>query len=188
MTVHMTPGRTSRRSRLIAAPSRVRASRAWRPRRAWHLSRVGPMLRTLAAATAALLVVDAYVHLRDAGFYDTLTTTTLSEGSLFRGEAIAAIVGAIVLLIWPRPVVWAGVAVVAASAAGAVLLYTYVDVGALGPLPDLYEPTWALPGKGASALAETAATALALAGLVIALRSRPPDERAAQFPPDVSSN
>ena len=60
-----------------------------------------------------------------------------------------------------------------ASAAGAVLLYTYVDVGALGPLPDMYEATWALPGKRASAMAETAATLLALVGLAVALRTRP---------------
>jgi hypothetical protein len=32
------------------------------------------------------------------------------------------------------------------------LLYTYVDVGSLGPLPNMYEPTWALPGKRASAV------------------------------------
>jgi hypothetical protein len=52
-----------------------------------------------------------------------------------------------------------------------VLLSTYVDVGALGPLPDMYEPTWALPGKAVSAIAEIAATVLALAGLTIALRA-----------------
>jgi hypothetical protein len=69
-------------------------------------------------------------------------------------------------------VVWAVAALVAASAAGAVLLYTYVDVGAIGPLPDLYEPIWALPGKRGSAIAETAATVLALAGLALALRAR----------------
>jgi hypothetical protein len=51
-------------------------------------------------------------------------------------------------------------------------VYTYVEVGALGPLPNLYEPTWALPAKSTSALAETTATVLALAGLAVALRTR----------------
>jgi len=37
----------------------------------------------------------------------------------------------------------------------------------------MYEPTWALPGKRASALAETAATVLALTGLTLALATRP---------------
>jgi hypothetical protein len=43
----------------------------------------------------------------------------------------------IALLAWPHPVVWVVATVVAGSAAGAVVMCTYVDVGALGPLPDL---------------------------------------------------
>jgi hypothetical protein len=129
------------------------------------------LLRVLAAATVAFLAVDAYVHLTDASLYDAATTSAVTEGTLFRVEAIVAIVVGIALLIQPRPVVWAVAAVVAASAAGAVLLSTYVDIGALGPLPDFYEPTWALPGKAASALAETAAAVLALVGLAVALRA-----------------
>ncbi len=131
-----------------------------------------PLARVLAAATAALLGVDAYVHLTDASLYDAATTSGFTEGTLFRVEAIVAIVVGIVLLIQPRPLVWAVAAVVAAIAAGAVLLSTYVDAGALGPLPDLYEPTWALPGKPASALAETAAAVLALVGLAVPPRRR----------------
>jgi hypothetical protein len=118
--------------------------------------------------TAALTAVDAYVHLRDAGLYDAVTSSTLSQGTLFRAEAVAAIV----LLLRPYPLVWAAAVLVAASAAGAVLLYTYVDVGALGPLSNMYEPTWALPCKRASALAGTAATVSALAGLTLALAGR----------------
>jgi len=136
-------------------------------------SRVTVLQRGLAVATAALLAVDAYVHFHDAGRYDIVTSSTISEGTLFRVQAAVAVVVAVALLIRPRPVVWAIAVLVAASAAGAVLLYTYVDVGALGPLPDLYEATWARPGKSASAVAETAATVLALAGLAVALRTRP---------------
>jgi hypothetical protein len=36
---------------------------------------------------------------------------------------------------------------VGASALAAVLLYRYVDLGPLGPLPDMYENTWQVPGK-----------------------------------------
>jgi hypothetical protein len=61
---------------------------------------------------------------------------------------------------------------VAGSAAGAVVLYTYVDVGTLGPLPDMYEPTWALPGKRLSGAAEIAATVLAVVGFLVAVRGR----------------
>lgn len=140
--------------------------------RALRWSRAELLMRGLAVATAALLAVDAYVHLDDASFYDAVRTSVLSEGTLFRVQAAAAIVVAIALLVRPHPVVWTLAALVAASAAGAVLLYTYVDVGALGPLPDMYEPTWDLPGKRASAIAEAAATLLAIAGLVVAVRLR----------------
>jgi len=136
-------------------------------------SRLALLQRGLAVATAALLAVDAYVHLHDAGLYDAITTATLSQGTLFRAQAAAAGVVAVALLLRPHPVVWAIAVLVAGSAAAAVLLYTYVDVGSLGPLPNMYEPTWALPGKRASALAETAATVLALTGLALARATRP---------------
>ncbi len=132
---------------------------------------VAVFLRALAATTAGLLAIDAYVHFHDAGLYDTVATATLSQGTLFRAQAVAAAVVAIALLIRPHAAVWAIAAFVAASAATAVLLYTYLDVGALGPLPDMYEPTWALPGKRASAAAETAAALLAGTGLVLSLRT-----------------
>ncbi|MFL5681484.1 MAG: hypothetical protein ACJ77B_12880 [Chloroflexota bacterium] len=130
-----------------------------------------PLAKALAAATAVLLGVDACVHLSGAAVYDGLTTSPLGEGNLFRAQAIAAIVVAVGLLIRPRPIVWAVAAVVAGSAVAAVTLYTYVDIGASGPLPDLYQPTWALPGKVGSAVAETAATGLALAGFALARTS-----------------
>jgi hypothetical protein len=128
-------------------------------------------LRALAATIAVLLAIDAYVHFHDAGLYDTVTTAMLSQGTLFRAQAAAAAVVAVALLVRPHPAVWAIAAFVAASAATAVLLYTYLDVGALGPLPDMYEPTWALPGKRVSAAAETAAALLAGTGMVLSLRT-----------------
>lgn len=67
---------------------------------------------------------------------------------------------------------WTIAVLVAASASASVYLYTSVDVGRFGPLPDMYDPTWALPGKRASALAETVATGLSTAGLVVALCTR----------------
>src|SRR4051812_41160245 len=97
----------------------------------------------LRAATAAALTVDAVVHLRDAGFYDSVATAVLSQGALFRAEAAAALLVALLLLVWPARIVWLAAVAVAGSAAVAVLTYTYVDPGVLGPLPDMFEPTWA---------------------------------------------
>ena len=144
-----------------------------RPPRWLFRSGVGAVQRALAVATAVLLAIDAYVHFHDAHFYDAVTTSTLSEANLFRAQAAVAVVVAVALLVRPHPVVWAVAVLVTASAVGAVLLYTYVDVGSLGPLPDLFEPTWVVPGKLASAVAEGLGTLLAIIGFVVAVRTRP---------------
>jgi hypothetical protein len=128
------------------------------------------LIRALGVVTAALLAIDAYVHLHDARLYDG--GTGITEGALFRVEACVAVVVALALLVWPHWVMWLIALLVAASAAGAIFLYTYVDVGALGPLPNMYEPTWALPGKRLTAAAETAATATAALGLAVAVIAR----------------
>jgi hypothetical protein len=126
-------------------------------------SRVSPrtgewVLRVLAAAG---LAVDAYVHLDLAGTYDA-NTAVISEGALFRIEAALAVIAAILVLL-VRGRVAAGVAVlVAGGGLGAVLLYQYVDVGAFGPFPDIYEPI-SDPEKTVSTVAEAgAAVALVL--------------------------
>jgi hypothetical protein len=135
-----------------------------------EVRRIFSMRRALALCVAATMIVDAYVHLHDAAFYDVVSTKILSQGTLFRAEAAIAVFAALILIIWPRPGVWAVSLVVAASAFGAVLLYTYFNLGALGPLPNMFEPTWALPGKVASAWAEGGGTLLALVGLLLAVR------------------
>lgn len=130
--------------------------------------------RLLGVATAVALGVDAYVHARDAAFYDAVRTSVISQGTLFRLEAGVAGLIAVALLIRPSRFWWAAALLVAASAFGAVVLYRYVDVGSLGPLPNMYEPTWALPGKAASAWAEGAGIVLAAAGLLTTRRVRTP--------------
>jgi hypothetical protein len=130
--------------------------------------------RLLAVATAVALGIDAYVHAHDAAFYDAVRTSVISQGTLFRLEAVVAGLIALALLIRPSRLWWAAALIVAASAFGAVVLYRYVDVGRLGPLPNMFEPTWALPGKAASAWAEGAGIILATAGLLTTRRVRAP--------------
>jgi hypothetical protein len=122
--------------------------------------------RLFGVVTAAMLGIDAVVHARDAHFYDAVRTSVISQGTLFRLEAAVAALVAVALLIRPSRFWWAAALVVAASAFGAVMLYQYVDVGRLGPIPNMYEPTWALPGKPASAWAEGAGIILAAAGML----------------------
>ena len=128
--------------------------------------------RVLAVVTAALLGVDAFVHLHYAHSYDQFKSSTMSEGTLFRIQGVVAIVVGVLLLIWPGVLTWLLSLLVAGSAVVAVTLYTYVDVGALGPLPDLYEHTWSPPGKVLSAVAELLAALISIVGLVLALRRR----------------
>jgi hypothetical protein len=125
----------------------------------------------LRIATAAALGIDAVVHWQNAPAYDGVTGT-VSQGGLFRAEAVVAVVVGLLVLVRPRPSSWLAALLVAASALGAVLLYRYVDVGSLGPLPDMYENTWQVPGKLLSAYAEGAAVVLASLGLTAAVLAR----------------
>jgi hypothetical protein len=125
----------------------------------------------LRIATAAALGIDAIVHWQNAPAYDAVTGT-VSQGQLFRVEAALAVVVGLLVLVRPRPSSWLAALLVAASALAAVLLYRYVDVGAVGPLPDMYENTWQVPGKLLSADAEGAAVVLAGLGL-LTHRKRP---------------
>ena len=111
-----------------------------------HVAQAGPRAarrgvsagqRVLALITAVLLGVDAYVHLNNASNYDQFRSSTMSEGTLFRIQGIVAIVVGVLLLIWPRVWTWILSLLVAGSAAVAVTLYTYVNVGEIGPLPNL---------------------------------------------------
>jgi len=130
--------------------------------------------RVLALGVAVALAVDAYVHATSAGFYDPANGGLISEGNLFRAEALVS--GAVAVMLLRRPSRWTLTAalLVAASAVGAVVLYRYVDVGAIGPIPNLYEPTWQPPGKLPSAYAEGVAVLLSAAGVALTRGRRHP--------------
>jgi hypothetical protein len=117
----------------------------------------------LRLVTVVGLGVDAYVHIVLAGQYDT-NSGGISQGVLFRVEAGVAIVAALLVLVSGRRLPHVFALLVAVTALAAVLLYRYVDVGALGPIPDMYDPSW-FPKKTLSAIAEAVAT-LGAAALV----------------------
>lgn len=117
--------------------------------------------------TGAGLVVDAFVHADLAGRYDPIRQS-ISQGNLFRVEAAVAALAALLVIIMARRETYAFAFVVAASALGAIVLYRYVNVGTLGPLPNMYEPIW-FTEKVVAAVAEAAAVVAALAGLGLTL-------------------
>lgn len=134
-----------------------RATRSTRPSRvaAWALR----------ITTAAALAVDAWVHWDLVARYAAnVGSASLSQGDLFRVEAVVSALVAVLLLLSGRWFVWVAAWLVAASAVGAVLLYRYHDPGRLGPLPDMYEPFW-FREKTVAAVAESLAVVTASFGL-----------------------
>jgi len=125
--------------------------------------RVGAMVLRL--VVVAGLAVDVYVHLHLAAGYDA-NTAAISEGALFRVEAGVAELAAVLVLLTRTQIGVMVAFLVAAGGVGAVLLYQYVDVGAVGPLPNMYEPL-SYPEKTDSLIAEAVAALAALALLVL---------------------
>lgn len=125
---------------------------------------------SLRLITAAALAASAYIHLHLADRYSTLGSD-ITQGDLFYAQgAIAALVALWVLVTGMRSA-WAAAALVAAASLAAVLVYRYVDVGSIGPIPNMYEPDWEpSPDKLVSAVAEGAAVVFAAVGF--ALRRR----------------
>ncbi len=131
--------------------------------------------RLLRLLTAAGLGVGAYVHIRLAGRYDAITGSGgLSQGLLFRVEGGVALLLALIVLASGNRFLHLLAFLIAASALGAVLLYSYTNVGRLGPLPNMHDPSW--PGQKALSAAAEAVATLASAVLVF----RPPGVRAAK--------
>jgi hypothetical protein len=108
------------------------------------------------------LAVDAYVHFHLAHAFEHNKTSTLSEADLFRAEAVVSIIAGIALLLRPRRYTAAFAFLVAAAGTAAVIVYRYVDVGAFGPVPNMYDPFWAPTEKAVSAVMEAAAAVAAL--------------------------
>jgi hypothetical protein len=125
----------------------------------------GWVLRLL---TVAALAVDVYVHASLASTFDPIRAT-FSQGQLFRVEAAAAAVAGVLILVWANRMTWLFALLVLAGGLAAVLFYALVDPGQLGPMPDMYDPSWG-PAKTASAVAEGLGALFAGIGLRRALR------------------
>lgn len=110
------------------------------------------------------LGIDAYVHLDLASTYAE-AQAAINEGVMFRVEAVAAILTALVVIVSARRLAFALAFAVSASALALMLISRYVDIGAIGPFPDLYDPVW-FAEKLWAAYGEAAAALAALAGMV----------------------
>jgi hypothetical protein len=129
----------------------------------------------LIAVVVVGLAIDAFVHFDLASAFKHVKTSTLSEADMFRAEATVAVLAAVALLVRPNRFTAAFAFLVAAAGAVAVVLTRYVNIGKIGPIPNVYDPYWAPTGKWLSAVAEVVAALAALALFVmLGSRSRRP--------------
>src|SRR4051794_41985034 len=95
------------------------------------------VLRVIAATC---LGISAYVHLHLAHRYGF--PGTISGETIFRVQGVVAATIAVLLLVTGNKWVWVAAALVGLASFAAVMLYPYVNVGAIGPLPQMYDSTW----------------------------------------------
>src|SRR3954464_15442395 len=121
------------------------------------------VLRVIAATC---LGISSYVHLHLAHRYGF--PGTISGETIFRVQGVVAATIAVLLLVTGNKWVWVAAALVGLASFAAVMLYRYVNVGAIGPLPNMYDSTWEpSPDKLLSALVELAVPILWLVGLAL---------------------
>ncbi|MHA7304753.1 hypothetical protein ACX80E_05815 [Arthrobacter sp. TMN-49] len=123
-------------------------------------------LWVLRVGVAAGLVVSAVIHVQLAPGYQQGAPGGLGQGTLFLIQAGAAVLASVFVLVTGSRTAFALAALVALSSLVAVILYRYVQVPPIGPLPSMYEPVW-YAAKVISAVAEAVAGALAVAGYAL---------------------
>lgn len=110
------------------------------------------------------LGVDALVHLRMAPVMDVAAPGGIGGGNLFRIQGTVAAVVALLVLLLPRAWSYGLAALVGISALVPVLLYHFVDVPPIGPIPRMYDPFWS-PEKVVSIVGEALALGFGLWGV-----------------------
>jgi hypothetical protein len=124
----------------------------------------------LRLVAVAGLAIDVWVHAVLESTYASVGGT-VSQGRLFAAEAVIAGVVALWLLVTGSRLAWIATFLVAAVGVALVVLYRYVNVGEIGPIPNMYEPYW-FYRKTLSAYAEGAVALAALIRLAL-LAPRP---------------
>ena len=126
----------------------------------------------LRVATAAALVLEAVIHLQLAADYQAAAPAGIGQGNLFRIEAAIAVLAGLWVLIRGSWTASLTAFLVSAGGLGAVLLYRYYQVPAIGPIPSMYEPLWFFK-KSVTAVAEASAAVTAAIGFLRVRQSAP---------------
>ena len=112
--------------------------------------RSAPLLMVIRVVIALGLAVDAYVHFILAPQYQQAYPDGMGGGTLFRIQAVAAILAGLYVLIRGSRLSYAIAALVALSAFAAVVLSVYIQLPQVGPIPAMYEPLWFFGCRGHS--------------------------------------
>jgi hypothetical protein len=128
--------------------------------------------KLLVGITVVGLALDTAMHLRSAHGYDAIGTT-ITQGMLFRVEAVVAAIVAVALLWRPSRITAAAALVVAGGGVIAILGTYLVHVGAIGPVPDMYEHTM----YAEKAIALVAQSVAAVTSLVLVVIGFPAQDR-----------
>jgi hypothetical protein len=131
--------------------------------------RSAPLMMVLRVLIALGLAIDAYVHFVMAPNYQLAFPGGMGGGTLFRIQAVVAILAALYVLIRGSRLSYAIAALVALSAFAAVVLSVYIQLPQIGPIPAMYEPLWFFE-KSLSAVAEGIAGVLAVVGFFLVRR------------------
>jgi len=132
---------------------------------------------------AVCLAVDAYIHLKLASARPPASPGSISQGTLFYAQGGVAILAAPLVVFRGTRATYGFAFLVAASALAAVLICRYIDVGALGPIPDMYEPAW-YTTKIIATIAEAVAVPAAIAGFLTARPGQSSESGASRARPD----
>ncbi len=125
----------------------------------------------LRICVAAGLMISAVIHVQLAPGYQQAAPGGVGQGTLFLIQAGAAVLAAAFVLLRGSRTAFAAAAAVGFSSLVAVILYRYVQVPAIGPLPSMYEPVWYM-AKVVTAVVEAAAGGLALSGYAFLRKGR----------------
>lgn len=127
-------------------------------------------LLVLRLLVAAALIVSGVIHLQLASGFQQAAPDSIGGGNVFRIQAAVAVLSGLYVLLRGTSRAFLLAALVALASLAAVLLYRYVQVPTIGPIPSMYEPVW-YTTKTITAMAEGLALILAVVGYRLSRRA-----------------
>jgi hypothetical protein len=118
----------------------------------------------LRGIAALALAVSSYIHI-DLASGPMFADGQVTLAGLFIGQAIAAAVAALWVLIRGSRLSWFATGAIGLASLAALVVSVYVLVPSFGPFPAVYEPFW-YPEKVLAALAAAVAAAAAVIALL----------------------